>query len=393
MTKGIMKAKQTTKKTKKLKAVEFSKALEDNNGTYDALVIKNCKLTDEWDRVVVAKKLQEAKELVFKNCIFGMNMSTVEFPNDFKVLFENCTFLKNMYMVNSKAQTYKKCKFNCGLNINWAGDIMIEDSEWEDAGLDISCCNSIYMVNCKGAGINAEYIHERITLRESDIGLIEVNRSILEDLNLFDSNVNELYVTYSNIESMGICINNYKNIKKIKEISKLRLYKSGISCSLDLDISKVKLFEAGQTIITGNFHYEPDNIKEFDLEYTSGIVPPPKSIYLYKKCWYKAKGNHSVKPVIVKLEVPETAKRVYCENYKMRVSEAKVVELYDMDGKVIKRPKCPLDYSVYSGWDNYFKYRIGETVVPENDFDEKSGHCGSGIHGFIDFNDAVNYDL
>lgn len=171
MTKGITKAKQTTKKTNKLKAVEFSKALEDNNGTYDALVIKNCKLTDEWDKVVVAKKLQEAKELVFKNCIFDMNMSTVEFPNDFKVLFENCIFLKNMYMVNSKAQTYKKCKFNCGLNINWAGDIMIEDSEWKDAGLDISCCNSIYMVNCKGAGINAEYIHERITLRESDISL------------------------------------------------------------------------------------------------------------------------------------------------------------------------------------------------------------------------------
>jgi hypothetical protein len=162
---------------------------------------------------------------------------------------------------------------------------------------------------------------------------------------------------------------------------------------LNLDDSRVKLFEASQTIVTGNFHYVKDNIGKFDLEYTSGIVPPSNSIYLYKKCWYKLRGSHHEKPVIVKLEVPETAKRVYCGNYKLRVSEAKVVEFYNMDGKVIKKPASPNDYSVYSDWNNYFKYVIGATVKPENNFDEASGYCGSGIHGYIDFNDAVNYDL
>jgi hypothetical protein len=46
--------------------------------------------------------------------------------------------------------------------------------------------------------------------------------------------------------------------------------------------------------------------------------------------------------------------------------------------------------SKYEG-DSKFKYKIGETVKPSKEFDTTSGECGSGIHGYIDFVDAVKY--
>ena len=90
--------------------------------------------------------------------------------------------------------------------------------------------------------------------------------------------------------------------------------------------------------------------------------------------------------MIIKLEVPEKAKRVYCDELKIRVSKAKVIGFYNLDGSVL-----PDDSEVVSGYDHTFKYKIGDTVKPEKDFDPTSGSCGSGIHGYIDIGDAIRY--
>ena len=71
---------------------------------------------------------------------------------------------------------------------------------------------------------------------------------------------------------------------------------------------------------------------------------------------------------------------------KIRVSKAKVIGFYNLDGSVL-----PDDTEVISSYDPKFKYKIGDTVKPTKEFDTTSGLCGSGIHGYIDFVDAVKY--
>lgn len=47
--------------------------------------------------------------------------------------------------------------------------------------------------------------------------------------------------------------------------------------------------------------------------------------------------------------------------------------------------------SGYAGHDHTFKYRPGMTVVPKKPFSMARMQCASGIHIFLNFNDAYNY--
>lgn len=89
---------------------------------------------------------------------------------------------------------------------------------------------------------------------------------------------------------------------------------------------------------------------------------------------------------IVKLKIPEDALRSSATTRKCRASKAKVLEIQNIDGS-------PSDVkAVCPKFDKTFIYKVGKTVEVE-DFDTDRWHeCASGIHFFIDRNDAVRYD-
>ena len=97
--------------------------------------------------------------------------------------------------------------------------------------------------------------------------------------------------------------------------------------------------------------------------------------------WKKVRGN-----LIVKLEVTETAKRSSAFGRKCRCSEAKVLDIQNLDGTSVD------DVTVaYSTHDSNFAYRVGETVRVD-DFDEdRRNECAPGIHFFITRQEAVEY--
>ena len=70
--------------------------------------------------------------------------------------------------------------------------------------------------------------------------------------------------------------------------------------------------------------------------------------------WKKAKVEE--KNVIVKLEIPASAKRSSSTSRKCRCDKAKVLEIYNLDGTVAKERKC------YSRYNNDFVYEVGKTV-------------------------------
>ena len=89
--------------------------------------------------------------------------------------------------------------------------------------------------------------------------------------------------------------------------------------------------------------------------------------------------------VIVKLEIPASAKRSSATSRKCRCDKAKVLEIYNFDGTVAKERKC------YAHYDNSFIYEIGKTVKAD-DFDEdRWNECSRGIHFFINRQEAIDY--
>lgn len=89
--------------------------------------------------------------------------------------------------------------------------------------------------------------------------------------------------------------------------------------------------------------------------------------------------------VIVKLEIPASAKRSSATLRKCRCDKAKVREIYNFDGVVAKERKC------YSSYDNSFIYKVGKTVKVD-DFDEdRWNECSRGIHFFMNRQEAIDY--
>ena len=89
---------------------------------------------------------------------------------------------------------------------------------------------------------------------------------------------------------------------------------------------------------------------------------------------------------IVKLLIPEDAKRSSATSRKCRCSKATVLSITNLDGS------DEGDKSVKSDCRKYLIYKVGKTLEVK-DFDEdRWNECSTGIHFFITRDEAVNYN-
>ena len=91
--------------------------------------------------------------------------------------------------------------------------------------------------------------------------------------------------------------------------------------------------------------------------------------------------------LIVKLQIPASAKRSSSTTRKCRCNKAIVLSIEYADGTQYK------DESVCSVHDKNFVYTVGQEVsVPDYD-DDRWNECSRGIHFFITREEAVRYNL
>ena len=108
--------------------------------------------------------------------------------------------------------------------------------------------------------------------------------------------------------------------------------------------------------------------------------PDTGAFVAWKKC------NTSGGLVIVKLLIPEDAKRSSGTGRKCRTDKAVVLEIQDMAGEALE------GVVAISSHDPLFTYEVGKTVEPIKPFDDcRWNECASGIHFFINRQEAVNY--
>lgn len=98
--------------------------------------------------------------------------------------------------------------------------------------------------------------------------------------------------------------------------------------------------------------------------------------------WKKAR--HCGEAVLVKLLIPEDAKRSSATGRKCRCDKAKVIEILTLKGNIEVE-------SAVSNYDSSFVYKKGEVVCEPNFCENRFEECATGIHFFIDRKEAEKY--
>ena len=94
---------------------------------------------------------------------------------------------------------------------------------------------------------------------------------------------------------------------------------------------------------------------------------------------WKHAGNY-----IIKLEIPEDAKRSSGNGIQCRCNKATVLAIENKDGTSADVTEVCSDY------DSDFIYKVGETVIVDNFDDNRFNECVPGIHFYMDRDSAVS---
>ena len=209
-------------------------------------------------------------------------------------------------------------------------------------------------------------------LRNADLCDAILYNSDLRDTNLYNANLSYADLGNTNLRYVNFGCANLHN-------ANLR------SANLrNTDLCNANLHNAD--LRNANLHYADlrfVNLYNADLRNAENIpyIPlacPSEGAFI---AWKKLDSY------LVKLEIPESAKRSSATTEKCRASKAKVLGIYTLDGKetdlknIVNRRNAGLELN----------YIVGETVYPDSFDENRWNECSHGIHFFINKQDAINY--
>ena len=96
-------------------------------------------------------------------------------------------------------------------------------------------------------------------------------------------------------------------------------------------------------------------------------------------------GWKKVADCIVKLEIPEDARRCSGTSNKCRCDKAKVLEIMTIDDE---QTLTEIENTAYCP---YITYKVGEMVYPDSFDENRWKECSHGIHFFINKQEAIRY--
>lgn len=229
---------------------------------------------------------------------------------------------------------------------------------WEDMKANLS------YVNLQGVDLSGVYLHFA-NLSFADLSYADLTNVDLSYTNLYGANLHKANLRCARLSGAYLSKINLRDAKL---------------CNADLhyaDLSFARLLDTelkGANVYDTNFsHVNLTSAK--NISFVPYVCPDTGSFIGYKKA-----GR-----MIVKLEIPEDAKRLSATSRKCRCNKAKVLGIYDYERNLLE------DKEVASDRDKNFIYRVGEIVEVENFDENRWNECSTGIHFFINFEEAVRY--
>jgi hypothetical protein len=209
-------------------------------------------------------------------------------------------------------------------------------------------------------------------------------RADLSNVDLSFANLRDIDLRNANLSNANLCCADlsFANLENA-DLNNAKLCRTNLSFANleNADLNNANLYGAnlyGAKLCNTNLSFAKlDRSKHFP--YIPMVCPEEGAFIGWKKAEYY------YKEVIVKLRIPASAKRSSSTTRKCRCSKAKVLEIYDLDGTIAEERSC------YSSYDLNFNYKVGKTVTVA-DFDENRwNECSTGIHFFMNRQEAKNY--
>ena len=256
-------------------------------------------------------------------------------------------------------------------------EILEKHRKWlskEEGGemADLGCANlrgaDLRGANLSGANLRCADLGGAY-LRGADLGCAN-----LRDANLSDANLSGVNLCGANLRGANLCGANLRGAY-LSRVNLIRAYLRGADLR-GADLRGANLSDA--------------NLSDANLSGVNlcGVKYDEKTAFFAQSCpeegafigFKKAGGK------IVKLLIPEDAKRSSATSRKCRCSKATVLSITNLDGSDAGIESVPSDKT------SNFVYKIGKTLEVK-DFDEdRWNECSTGIHFFITRDEAVNYN-
>ena len=199
--------------------------------------------------------------------------------------------------------------------------------------------------------LNAEDGGERANLSDADLSDADLSGANLRGADLSYADLRGADLSYANLRGANL---------RVADLRDANLSGANLSYA---DLRGADLSYAKANERTAMYH----------------LACPEEGAFIgFKKC------NGAEECVLVKLEIPEDAKRSSATTRKCRCSKAKVISI---TGIVTRQ-----EYNeAFSQHDKKFVYRVGETVVPDSFDEDRWNECSNGIHFFITKQEAIDY--
>mgnify|MGYP002623776984 CR=1 FL=1 len=251
---------------------------------------------------------------------------------------------------------------------------------------------------------------ERAVALGVDLEGANLNNANLEDANLSNAKLKRAYLIEANLSHVNLCNANLYNAY----LENANLYRSNLmkadlrnatlneanlkyaflnsaelrnASLLDADLSYADLY--GVNLLDANINYanlynanfRRANVYEQNFYYSKNIpyfplACPSDGAFVG---WKKVKGK------LIKLQIPEDAKRSSASSSICRCDKALVLAITDIDGK------NPIDVIVNESYEHLTTYKVGKMVFPDSFNDNRWEKGSNGIHFFINKQDAINY--
>ena len=198
--------------------------------------------------------------------------------------------------------------------------------------------------NLRGANLryaNLRYANlSRANLSRANLSDADLRNANLDGANLRDANLSDADLSYANLGGANL---------------------------RDADLSRANLGGA--------------NLRDADLRDAKNIP------YIPLECPSEGSfiGWKKINKILIKLEIPEDARRSSATTKKCRCDKAKVLGFYDLNSTELNINK------IINHRYNMCEYIKGGMVCPDSFDGDRWNECSHGIHFFINKQDAINY--
>ena len=221
--------------------------------------------------------------------------------------------------------------------------------------VDLKCVDLSY-TNLRAANLMG------INLSDSNLHNADLTCTDLRYANLTDADLTDVDLTCANLEGANLTDADLRN-------SNLKYNNLRCADLTDANLENADLWNAN--LINSKLVGIKTNMNTMGYN----LACPEEGNFIGYK---KANG------CIIKLLIPEDSKRSSATTSKCRCDKAKVLEIKDIDtGELINE--------ITSTYDHNFVYKVGEIVTVEDFDDNRWNECSTGIHFFVNKENALNY--